>query len=66
MKQRARIYYTAKQKAVMWDRWKKGKNHYKKYLNSIHSYLLCWRQHSAWEQNSTLSSIQLLRYLWDG
>ena len=24
MKQRARIYYTAKQKAVMWDRWKKG------------------------------------------
>ncbi len=24
MKQRTRIYYTAKQKAVMWDRWKKG------------------------------------------
>ena len=24
MRQRARIYYTAKQKAVMWDRWKKG------------------------------------------
>ena len=24
MRQRARIYYTAKQKSVMWDRWKKG------------------------------------------
>lgn len=24
MKQRTRIYYTAKQKAVMWDRWSKG------------------------------------------
>jgi IS30 family transposase len=24
MKQRPRIYYTAKQKAVMWDRWSKG------------------------------------------
>ena len=24
MKQRTRIYYTEQQKAVMWDRWKKG------------------------------------------
>ena len=24
MRQRARIYYTAKQKSLMWDRWKKG------------------------------------------
>jgi len=24
MKQRTRIYYSSKQKAVMWDRWKKG------------------------------------------
>ena len=24
MKQRPRIYYTAAQKALMWDRWKKG------------------------------------------
>ena len=25
MKQRPRIYYTEKQKSLMWDRWKKGK-----------------------------------------
>ena len=26
MKQRTRIYYTDQQKAVMWDRWKKGES----------------------------------------
>ena len=25
MKQRPRIYYTEEQKALMWDRWQKGK-----------------------------------------
>ena len=26
MKQRARIYYTEEQKALMWDRWQKGES----------------------------------------
>lgn len=26
MKQRARIYYTDAQKALMWDRWQKGES----------------------------------------
>jgi hypothetical protein len=26
MKQRQRIYYTEAQKAVMWERWKKGES----------------------------------------
>ncbi len=26
MKQRPRIYYTATQKALMWERWQKGDN----------------------------------------
>ena len=26
MKQRARIYYSAEQKVLMWDRWQKGES----------------------------------------
>ena len=40
MKQRARIYYTETDKALMWDRWQKGES-----LNSIAT--LFDRHHSA-------------------
>ena len=35
MKQRPRIYYTESQKAIMWERWRKGES-----LRILHSCLI--------------------------
>lgn len=46
MKQRPRIYYTAAQKALMWNRWQKGDS-----LQQIAHYLWAFLRLSAINQN---------------
>ena len=47
MKQRPRIYYTESQKAVMWERWRKGESLQQItscLIETTHQYKAFWRR----------------------
>ena len=60
MKQRPRIYYSASQRALIWDRWRKGETHRRFTLATDIKVYFC-DPRSPWQRGSNENANGLLR-----